>query len=66
VLLYTQYLQRRELENPYFPPETVGLRSWKEVLERLRREHKGDVHVAVYPYAGMQHGPAVLDLPDNV
>jgi len=66
VLLYTQYLQQRELENPYFPPETVGLRSWKDVLERLRREHKGDAHVAVYPYAGMQHGPAVLDLPEGV
>jgi len=66
VLLYTQYLQQRELDNPYFPPETVGLRSWAEVIARLRREHKGAVHVAVYPYAGMQHGPAVLDLPVGV
>jgi len=66
VLLYTQYLQQRELDNPHFPPETVGLRSWNEVLERLRREHKGDVHVAAYPYAGLQHGPAVLDLPEGV
>jgi nickel-dependent lactate racemase len=66
VLLYSQYLQRRELDSPYFPPETIGLGAWSEVIERLRREHKGDVHVAVYPYAGMQHGPAVLDLPDNV
>lgn len=66
VLLYSQYLQRRELDNPYFPPETVGLRSWAEVIERLKREHKGDVHVAVYPYAGLQHGPAVLDLPEGV
>jgi len=66
VLLYSQYLQRRELDGPYLPPEAAGLRSWSEVVERLRREHKGDVHVAVYPYAGMQHGPAVLDLPDNV
>lgn len=66
VLLYSQYLQQRELDNPYFPPEAVGVRSWTEVLERLKREHKGDVKVAVYPYAGMQHGPAVLDLPDNV
>jgi hypothetical protein len=66
VLLYSQYLQQRELDNPMFPPEAVGVRSWAEVLERLKREHKGDVKVAIYPYAGMQHGPAVLDLPDDV
>jgi len=65
VLLYSQYLQARELDNPYFPPEAVGLRSWAEVLERLTREHRGDVEVAVYPYAGIQHGIARLDLPDE-
>ncbi len=66
VLLYSQYLQQRELDNPYFPPEAVGVRSWSDVIARLTREHKGDVKVAVYPYAGIQHGIAVLDLPDNV
>ncbi len=66
VLLYSQYLQQRELDNPYFPPEAVGIRSWNDVVERLKREHKGDVKVAVYPYAGMQHGIAALDLPDDV
>jgi len=65
VLLYSQYLQARELDNPYFPPEAVGLRSWGEVLARLKREHRGDVEVAVYPYAGIQHGIARLDLPDE-
>jgi hypothetical protein len=35
------------------------------VLERLTREHRGDVEVAVYPYAGIQHGIARLDLPDD-
>jgi hypothetical protein len=65
VLLYSQYLQARELDNPYFPPEAVGLRSWGEVLVRLEREHRGDVEVAVYPYAGIQHGIARLDLPDE-
>jgi len=65
VLLYSQYLQKRELDNPYFPPEAVGLRSWDEVLERLTREHRGDVEVAVYPYVGIQHGIARLDLPEE-
>jgi nickel-dependent lactate racemase len=65
VLLYSQYLQARELDNPYFPPEAVGIRSWDEVLSRLRREHRGDVGVAIYPYAGIQHGIARLDLPEG-
>jgi nickel-dependent lactate racemase len=66
VLLYSQYLQTRELDHPAFPPEAVGLRSWSEVLERLKHEHRGEVEVAVYPYAGIQHGIARLDLPDEV
>jgi hypothetical protein len=64
VLLYSQYLQRRELDNPYFPPEAQGCTSWADVVDKLKREHKGDVSVAIYPYAGMQHGVAVLDLPN--
>jgi len=66
VLLYSQYLQKRELDNPYFPPEAVGLYAWEDVIARLKREHRGDVKVAVYPYAGIQHGIATLDLPDHV
>lgn len=65
VLLYSQYLQRRELDHPYFPPEAQGLRDWNEVVTRLQRQHKGSVKVAVYPYAGIQHGTAVLDIPDE-
>jgi len=66
VLFYSQYLQQRELDHLSFPPEAVGCRSWADVVARLEREHKGDVNVAVYPYAGLQHGVATLDLPDNV
>jgi len=66
VLLYSQYLQRRELDHPYFPPEAQGLRDWNEVVARLQRQHKGDVKVAVYPYVGIQHGPAILDIPDDL
>jgi hypothetical protein len=61
VLLYSQYLQKRELENPYFPPEAVGCLEWSDVVARLKARHKGDAEVAVYPYVGMQHGPAKLD-----
>jgi hypothetical protein len=60
---YSQYLQRRELDNPDIPPETVGVRNWAGVIDRLKQEHKGDVEVAVYPYTGIQYGIATLDLP---
>lgn len=62
-LWYSQYLQARELDMLDVPAETIGVRTWAEVIERLAREHKGDVEVAVYPYAGIQHGIATLDLP---
>lgn len=65
VLIYSQYLQARELDHPYFPPEAEGVRSWSDVVDRLRQKHRGDVHVAVYPYAGIQHGIARLDLPEE-
>ena len=65
VLLYSQYLQARELDHPYFPPEAVGLRAWNDVVDRLKREQRGDVRVAIYPYAGIQHGIAKLDLPEE-
>ncbi|MBK9171109.1 MAG: DUF2088 domain-containing protein [Bryobacterales bacterium] len=62
VLLYSQYLQARELDHPYFPPETEGFRDWDSVIARLRRAHPNGAKVAIYPYAGIQHGPARLDL----
>jgi nickel-dependent lactate racemase len=66
VLLYSQYLQARELDHPYFPPEAVGVRRWEDVIAALKKVHRGDdVKVAIYPYAGIQHGIARLDLPDH-
>ncbi|MCW5980554.1 MAG: DUF2088 domain-containing protein [Bryobacteraceae bacterium] len=66
VLLYSEYLQARELDHPYFPPEAVGMRRWDDVIQALKKTHKGDsVSVAVYPYAGIQHGIATLDLPGH-
>jgi nickel-dependent lactate racemase len=65
VLIYSQYLQKRELDHPFFPPEAIGVRRWSEVIERLKREHKGDVDVAIYPYAGIQQPLATLDLPED-
>lgn len=64
VLLYSQYLQRRELDSPHFPPEAIGFGTWQEVIDRLKQQHRGDARVAVYPYAGMQHGIQRLDSPE--
>ncbi len=66
VLLYSEYLQRRELDNPMFPPEAVGCTSWQDVVGQLKKQHKADATVAIYPYVGIQHGIATLDLPDGV
>ncbi len=63
VIIYSQYLQKRELDHPAFPPEALGLRDWHAVIQSLGKLHKGDgVKVAVYPCAGVQHGLAKLDL----
>jgi nickel-dependent lactate racemase len=65
VLLFSEYWQKRELDHPSIPPETQGCGTWQEVVDRLAREHNGTVKVALYPYAGIQHGPARLDIPDS-
>ncbi len=61
LLLYDQYYQPRKS----YPPETVPLGRWKDVIARLSREHKGEVEVAVFPYGARQHPVLKLDLPDN-
>ena len=65
VLLYSQYLQKRELDGPYFPPEAQGFRSWTELIAKIKSEQKGDLKVGIYPYAGIQHGVAKLDIRDS-
>jgi hypothetical protein len=65
VLLYSEYLQARDLLDPFLPPETIGARQWSDVIDKLKLEHKGDVEVAVYPYAGIQHVVAKVDLPED-
>ncbi len=57
VLLYSQYLQARELDHPGVPPETQGMRRWDDVIQALRQAHSEDgLKVVVYPYAGLQLG----------
>ena len=66
LLLYTQYLQARELGDPALPPELTGVRTWDAVLDRLKKAHKGNsVEVAVYPAGGIQHAMATHDIPPD-
>jgi nickel-dependent lactate racemase len=66
LMLYSQYLQQRELSDPAMPPDTVGCRVWQDVVERLKKKHTGSsVEVAVYPAAGLQHAVATHDIPPD-
>jgi hypothetical protein len=66
LILYSQYLQQRELSDPSIPPDTIGCRLWQDVIERLKAKHTGgSVEVAVYPAAGLQHAVATHDIPPD-
>ncbi len=66
LILYSQYLQQRELSDPSIPPETIGCRVWEEVVQLLKKKHTGNsVEVAVYPAAGLQHAAATHDIPPD-
>jgi nickel-dependent lactate racemase len=60
VIIFSQYLQKRDMNK--FPAKHVQfVKSWDQVLELLRKRHKGTTIVAVYPYAAIQHPPVDLD-----
>jgi nickel-dependent lactate racemase len=63
VLYYSQYAQAWEA--PAISPDMIAVRSWDEVIAHLKKQHKGDVQVAVYPYAGIQHEVGITDLPEE-
>jgi hypothetical protein len=44
-----------------YPRGTRFCERWADVLEALRARHHGDVRVAVYPYAAIQHPELALD-----
>jgi len=61
IIIFSQYLQMRD-KNRY-PKKFVNFaKSWDQVLELLKKNHKGSTSVAVYPYSGIQHPPIDLDI----
>ena len=62
IILFSQYVQRRDTLN--FPEGRVKvIRKWEDVLALLEKSHGPGTSVAVYPWAGYQHGPVTLDSP---
>jgi nickel-dependent lactate racemase len=54
IIVFSQYMQKRDIDQ--LASKHVHLaRSWDDVLTLLRKEHRSDSRVAVYPYAGIQH-----------
>ena len=60
---YSKYLQAWEPGG--IGSQYEGVREWKDVVEKLKSKHSGDVKVAVYPYAGMQFEVGATDVPDE-
>jgi hypothetical protein len=59
LIVYSQYASRTMMNT--FPRETQFCDRWADVVESLRARHPGDVRVAVYPYAAIQHQEIALD-----
>ena len=54
IIVFSQYMQKRDIDQ--LGSKRLHLaRSWDVVLELLKKEHRTDSLVAVYPYAGIQH-----------
>ena len=54
IIVFSQYMQKRDIDQ--LSSKRVHLaRSWDEVQTQLKKEHRSDSRVAVYPYAGIQH-----------
>jgi len=54
IIVYSQYMHKRDIYK--ISSKRLHLvRSWDEVITLLQKQHKTDPHVAVYPYAGIQH-----------
>jgi nickel-dependent lactate racemase len=54
IIVYSQYMQKRDLDR--LSAKHIRLvRSWDEVMNLLKAQHRTATRVAVYPYANIQH-----------
>ena len=59
LIVYSQTMPERDRHR--CPPGTHFAHRWEDVVQQLRKAHRGDASVAVYPYAPIQHPPLELD-----
>jgi len=57
LIIFSQYMQKRDLMRYYNQPYVKLARTWEEVLGYLESAHRGGARVALYPYGGIQHSP---------
>ncbi|HUW93924.1 MAG TPA: lactate racemase domain-containing protein [Bacteroidales bacterium] len=59
IIVFSQYMQKRDIDQ--ITSKHVHLaRSWNEVITLLQKQHRTELRVAVYPYAGIQHADVDL------
>jgi nickel-dependent lactate racemase len=59
IIVFSQYAQKRDMDQ--ITSKNVRLaRTWDEVIALLQKQHRTELRVAIYPYAGIQH--AEVDL----
>jgi hypothetical protein len=63
LIVFSQYADKR-LKNR-FSKDTFFAGTWADVIAQIENRHRGQVRVAVYPYAAIQHPETRLDGPDG-
>ena len=59
IIVFSQYMQKRDID--HITSKSVHLaRSWNEVITLLQKQHRTELRVALYPYAGIQHADVDL------
>lgn len=54
IILFSEYHERQPCLEVVPPEKTVKVKTWKEVIEKLKNKHKDKAEVAVYPDATIQ------------
>jgi hypothetical protein len=61
LIVFSQYTDKRQRNR--FPADTIFSQNWADVIKLMQNRHVGNVRVAVYPYAAIQHTETRLDEP---
>lgn len=53
IIVFSQHMHKRDLDRISYPQVRLA-RSWDEVLQLLKKHHRAEARVAIYPYAPIQ------------